>query len=112
VAPDLRVVPLRYEDTHERPEEAFTVVRFSELADQIARIREAIKFSRYEELKAREEATGFHEKMPRTRSFIRRGETSSWRERPGVEQAPRIVADHGQVPRRFGYLDENGAPRR
>ncbi|MCI5150844.1 MAG: hypothetical protein D3916_15925, partial [Candidatus Electrothrix sp. MAN1_4] len=33
-----------------------------------------------------------------------------WRERLTGEQIDRIIKDHGEVMRRFGYLDATGRP--
>lgn len=110
-APGIRVHVLRYEDMKLRPEETFgAAVRFAGLPDDAARVNKAIEFSRFEELRTQEEKKGFGEKMPRAKSFFRKGEIGSWREVLTPEQAARIVADQAEVMRRFGYLDEHGAP--
>lgn len=110
-APGLRVHVMRYEDMKLRPEETFgAAVRFSGLPDDPARIKKALEFSRFEEVRKQEEQHGFGERMPRTRSFFRKGEIGSWREKLSPAQVARIVRDHAGVMRRFGYLDEKGEP--
>lgn len=110
-APGIRVLVLRYEDMKLHPEETFgAAVRFAGLPDDPARVKKAIEFSRFEEVKQQEEKDGFGEKMARAKSFFRKGEIGSWRESLSLEQAAQIVADHGEVMQRFGYLDEKGAP--
>jgi len=110
-APGMRVLVLRYEDMKQRPEETFgAAVRFAELPDDAARVKKAIEFSRFEEVRKQEEKDGFGERMPRAKSFFRKGEIGSWRESLTPEQAAKIVADHAEVMRRFGYLDEKGEP--
>jgi len=110
-APAIRAHVVRYEDMKLRPEETFgTAVRFIDLADDPERIRKAIEFSRFEEVRKQEEKDGFGEKMPRAKSFFRKGEIGSWRESLTPEHAAKIVADHGDVMRRFGYLDDQGKP--
>lgn len=108
-APGIRVHVLRYEDMKLWPEETFgAAVRFAGLLDDAARVKKAIEFSRFEELRSQEEKAGFGEKMPRAKSFFRKGEIGSWREMLTPEQAAKIVADHAGVMRRLGYLDDAG----
>ena len=110
-APGIRVLVLRYEDMKLKPEETFgSAVRFAGLPDDPARVKKAIEFSRFEELKKQEEKDGFGEKMPLAKSFFRKGEIGSWREVLTSEQVAKVVADHGDVMRRFGYLDANDRP--
>jgi hypothetical protein len=110
-APGIRVKVVRYEDMKLRPEETFTeAARFAGLPDDPARVRKAIGFSRFDELRAQEEKSGFGEKMPLSQSFFRKGEIGSWREKLTPEQAAAVVAGQGDAMRRFGYLDERGAP--
>lgn len=110
-APGIRVLIVRYEDMKLQPEATFgAAVRFAGLPDDPARVKKALEFSRFEELKKQEEKDGFGEKMPRAKSFFRKGEIGSWREALSAEQAAKIVADHADVMRRFGYLKANGEP--
>jgi hypothetical protein len=110
-AADLRVHVIRFEDMKLRPEETFAAaVRFLGWEFDPARVQRAIAFSRFEELAAQERARGFAEKMPRAKSFFRRGEVGSWREALTPAQAARVIGAHGEVMRRFGYLDAAGAP--
>lgn len=110
-APGIRVLVLRYEDMKLKPEETFaTATRFAGLADDRTRVKKAIEFSRFEELKKQEGSDGFREKMPRAQSFFRKGEIGSWRDVLTPEQVARIITDHRDVMRRFGYLDANGQP--
>lgn len=105
-APGIRVLVLRYEDMKLKPEETFgAAVRFAGLPDDASRIKKAIEFSRFEEVKKQEEKDGFGEKMPRAKSFFRKGEIGSWREVLTPEQVNRIISDHGEVMRRLGYID-------
>lgn len=110
-APGVRVLVLRYEDMKQRPEETFgAAVRFAGLPDDAARIKKALEFSRFEELRQQEEKDGFGEKAPGAKSFFRKGEIGSWREKLTPEQAKKLVVDHAETMRRFGYLDERGEP--
>jgi len=110
-APGVRVRVVRYEDMKRQPEETFgDAVRFVGLPDDPVRLKKAIAFSRFEELRAQEEKTGFGEKMARAKSFFRKGEIGSWREALTPEQAARVIADQREVMGRLGYLAADGAP--
>jgi len=100
---------LRYEDMKLRPVETFTrAVRFAGLPHTDEQIRKALEFSSFDIVQKQEEQRGFREKSPASNRFFRKGMIGSWREELTAEQARRIVHDHGEVMRRFGYLDENG----
>lgn len=110
-APGLRVHLMRYEDMKRRPEEVFgNAVRFLGLPDDAARVRKAIGFSRFEEAQRQERDKGFREKLPPAKLFFRKGEIGSWRDALTPEQAAKVIADNTDAMRRFGYLDEKGAP--
>jgi hypothetical protein len=110
-APGVRVHVLRYEDMKARPEDVFgEAVRFVRLPDDPARVEKAVEFSRFDELQRQERAAGFQEKLQQARSFFRKGEVGSWRGELTPEQVAKIVSDHAEVMRRFGYLDARGEP--
>lgn len=110
-APGIRVCVLRYEDMKRDPEKTFgEAVRFVGLPDDPARVGKAIRFSDFSEVRQQETAAGFGERMPGAKSFFRKGEIGSWRESLTEQQAVKLVADHTEVMRRFGYLDEAGRP--
>lgn len=109
--PALNCQVLRYEDMLMDPVAAFTgAVRFLGLPDDPVRIEKAIRFSDFQELAGQEAERGFYERPPRAERFFRHGKSGSWRNRLSPEQIARIVADHGEVMRRFGYLDADGRP--
>jgi hypothetical protein len=105
--PDLDVHVVRYEDMKADPEATFTeVIRFIGLDDDPARMGKAIDFSRFDRVKKQEEEHGFGEKMPKAESFFRKGEVGSWRGQLTPELVEKLLADHGEVMRRFGYMTE------
>lgn len=110
-APGVRVRVVRYEDMKLRPEQTFAAaVRFIGLPDDAARVKKAIAFSQFEEVRQQEEKAGFHERMGVTKSFFRKGEAGAWRDELTAAQARRLITDHEAVMRRFGYLDARGDP--
>jgi aryl sulfotransferase len=100
---------LRYEDMKMQPVTTFArAVRFAGLSHTEQQIRKALEFSSFDVVCEQEGVEGFREKSPSSSRFFRKGEIGSWREELNEEQAQRIVHDHREVMRRFGYLDENG----
>ncbi|MBW7886442.1 MAG: sulfotransferase domain-containing protein [Caldilineaceae bacterium] len=109
--PGLRIHIVRYEDLKADTIAQFTaVLRFCGLPVEPGRVAKAVEFSRFERVKAQEEAHGFGEKMPKASSFFRKGVVGSWREELAADQVERIIVDHGEVMRRFGYLTADGDP--
>jgi aryl sulfotransferase len=103
------VCVLRYEDMKSRPLETFTkAVQFAGFDHTSEQIQKAIAFSSFEVVQQQEETEGFQEKSAAASRFFRKGKAGSWREELTDEQAQRIVRDHREVMRRFGYLDERG----
>ena len=110
-APSLNIEVLRYEDMLADGMATFTrAAHFLELTDDAARIEMALKFSQFDRLKAQESDKGFKEKPAHTASFFRQGKSGGWRGELTDAQVARIIADHGPVMRRFGYLDAGGNP--
>jgi aryl sulfotransferase len=99
---------LRYEDMKARPMETFTgAVRFVGFPHTERQVRKALEFSSFDVMQRQEEVEGFRERSPVADRFFRKGKIGSWREELSEEQAQRVVRDHREVMRRFGYLDEN-----
>lgn len=110
-APDLQRLVIRYEDMQGDPIATFTrAAAFLNLPSDPARIEKAIRFSDFRELARQEAEKGFRERPQHTERFFRQGQSGGWRDKLTPEQVARIVADHGPVMRRFGYLDDAGEP--
>ncbi len=108
----LRLHLVRYEDLWADPAAVFAgVVRFCGLAEDADQIARAVDFSRFDRLQRQEAEHGFVEKLPLAQSFFRRGTSGSWREAMAPALAARLLANHHDVMRRFGYLNEDGDPR-
>jgi hypothetical protein len=110
-APGLRCQVLRYEDMLARPLESFSrAAGFLELPQDRGRIEKAVRFSDFKLLSQQEADKGFRERPPRAARFFRQGTSGGWRQALSAAQIQRIIADHGAVMRRFGYLDSAGQP--
>ena len=107
--PGMRVHVVRYEDLKAEPLVVFReVIRFCGLEEDQPRLEKAIEFSRFENAQKQEADHGFGEKMPGAKAFFRKGQVGSWREELTPDLVQKLIADHAEVMRRFGYLDENG----
>lgn len=110
-ASDLACLAIRYEDMLECPTDTFTrAVRFLGLPDDPERIDRAIRFSDFKVLADLEARHGFAERPVEADRFFRSGKAGGWRDTLSTDQVERIIADHGAVMRRFGYLDARSEP--
>jgi hypothetical protein len=102
---ELPVQLVRYEDLHTDPAATFAgILQAAGLPVDAKRLAAALAQSRFERLQAQEEAAGFKERLLGAPRFFRRGQAGSWREELTPAQVERIVADHGPVMARLGYL--------
>lgn len=103
---------VRYEDLRRDPLAVFgEVVRFCGLPFAAARAGKAVAFSDFAEVQRQERVKGFRERSTASSApFFRRGQAGAWREELAPDLVERIIATHGPVMRRFGYLDEAGRP--
>jgi hypothetical protein len=96
---------MRYEDMSLRPSETFAAaLDFAGLSPDIARLERAIENSSFEKLRQQEETHGFDERPSTTAVFFRQGKPGGWRDALEAPQVEKIVQDHAEVMRRFGYL--------
>ena len=107
-APAPAVCVLRYEDMLAEPEQAFgraaLAAGLSANKEDVAR---AIEHSRFERLQRQEAEKGFVERTT-NRIFFRTGRSGEGREKLTARQVDLIVERHGEIMRRFGYLDPLG----
>ncbi len=110
-AREISVFTLRYEDMQTDPVSAFGAA-FSalQLPHDPKKLAQAISFSRFENLSAQEAQNGFRERPPKTARFFRKGQVGDWRTVLTAEQVTRVIQDHREIMRRFGYLDADGSP--
>jgi aryl sulfotransferase len=103
---------VRYEDLRRDPETVFGgVVRFCGLPWDARRLRKAVTFSDFSELRQQEQTHGFRERPLRSSApFFRGGQSGAWRDQLPPELAVQLIHAHRASMRRFGYLDENDQP--
>jgi hypothetical protein len=96
---------MRFEDLLQNPAKSFrALVRFLGLERNEPRLRQAMRFSSFGELRRQERERGFRERSPNSKRFFRSGRKDQWRTALERGQVQRIVAAHGETMRRFGYL--------
>jgi hypothetical protein len=101
---------MRYEDMHARPLETFgAALRFSGVDYDEERLRSSLDHSSFEKLRQIEQTAGFAERPAGVEAFFRKGQAGGWKEVLDQEQVERVVGDHAEAMRRFGYLDTDGS---
>ena len=103
--PHPSILVLRYEDLQDKPAKGFgAVAKMLGLDGDHQRIRKAIQFASFSELRKQEQASGFVEKSPNSRHFFRKGRKNQWMEALSGEQVERVVIRHREQMDRFGYV--------
>ena len=98
---------VRYEDLLLQPLQAFgAIARLVGGGDDVENLERAIRHSSFEVLSAQEAKQGFREKPRDAEAFFRVGRADQWREVLTPDQVHRVVSDHGDQMRRFGYLPQ------
>lgn len=98
---------VRYEDLLDDPEEVFGgVVRFLGLKSSNEKLKKAVRFSSFGELRKQEDSGGFIERSPNSKRFFRRGRKDQWRTELSAEQAGRIIDSNRELMQRLGYLPD------
>jgi hypothetical protein len=99
------IVVVRYEDLQDKPLKAFgSVAKLLGIGQDQQRLRKAIQFSSFRELKQQEVASGFIEKSPNSRYFFRKGSKNQWAQALNDAQVAAIVERHREQMQRFGYI--------
>lgn len=106
-ATELDVHFMRYEDMKLDSLKTFAeAVRFIGLDYTEEQIQAAIDRSDFSKLKEQEQKNGFVEKPHQSSAFFRKGEIGDWRNHLTEQQVARIISDHRDTMKHFGYLTE------
>ena len=110
--PDFPVHLVRYEDLSAAPEATVAeAARFLGLPDDGGLVGDAVRNASFDELRRQEEEDGFDERPPAASTFFREGRSGGWRDVLDDGQVSTLVAHHGPMMARLGYLDGDGNPR-
>lgn len=103
-----RAIPhicLRYEDMLRNPKSCFgQMLRAMGVPVSDQKLTTAIRNASFKELSAQEMRQGFEERSDHADKFFREGRAGSGKDRLTDVQRQRIIAAHGSVMKRFGYL--------
>ncbi|MBN2480765.1 MAG: sulfotransferase domain-containing protein [Bacteroidales bacterium] len=103
----LPLLVLRYEDMLSDPIGTFSkAIEFIELEYNMQQVQEALEKCSFDRLQEQEREKGFHEKSAKASSFFRKGVSGDWKNFLTNEQVQQIVEVHGEVMKRFGYLND------
>ncbi len=106
--PNRPVLLLRYEDMLAAPERSFgRLTAFLRLRADAEQLRRAIEKSSFGEMARQEELHGFNERPGTAEKFFRSGKAGQWREALSPAQVSAVIAAHGPMMMRFGYLAED-----
>jgi hypothetical protein len=102
--PDPTIHVVRYEDLLDQPLKVFRkVTSFLGLRRDPARLRKAVQFSTFDQLRAQESKRGFVEKHENANTFFRSGRRNQWRNVLSDDQVRRVVDTQGEQMARFRY---------
>lgn len=102
---------LRYEDLQADSAACLEkVLRFLQQPVDADKVARAARHSSFETLANQEALTGFRERSRNQERFFRKGAAGQWRERLAPDLVDQVVAAHGEVMAKHGYLDEAGQP--
>ena len=103
--PRPEILVLRYEDMLDNPQKAFRrLVSFLRQPKDPQRLKRAIRFSSFDQLKQQEKRTGFIEKHENANAFFRQGRKNQWRDKLTDEQVGKVIDSHREQMARFKYL--------
>lgn len=103
--PRPEILVLRYEDMLGNPVKAFRkLVSFLGQPRDPERLKKAIRFSSFDQLRLQESRSGFIEKHENANSFFRQGRKNQWSSKLTDEQIRRVIDCHREQMTRLKYL--------
>jgi aryl sulfotransferase len=101
---EIPALSLRYEDMLSDTEACFAeIIQFTGLDFAEDRLKKAVTFSSFHQLKKQEKQKGFDERQATAKSFFRKGRAGDWQDALSPEQVSKIVDTHGPLMERLGY---------
>jgi len=102
---EIPVFVLRYEDMLDDTYTCFkNAINFLELEFNNEKLKQAIKYSNFNELKKQESEKGFKEKPIKTKSFFKSGKAGNWKQELTKEQVEKIINNNKAVMKEYNYL--------
>ena len=102
---EIPVLVLRYEDMLEDTYTCFkNAVNFLELEFNEVKLKQAIEYSSFNELKKQEQKEGFKEKPMKTKSFFKSGKAGNWKQELTKKQVEKIINNNKAVMKEYNYL--------
>ena len=103
--PRPEILVLRYEDMLGNPVKVFRkLVSFLGQPRDPERLKKAIRFSSFDQLRLQEARSGFIEKHENANSFFRQGRKNQWSSKLTDEQIRKVIDSQGEQMARFKYL--------
>lgn len=98
---------MRYEDMLEDTYRSFTgALEFLDMKYKKEDVEGAINNSSFQHLKDFEDNDGFRERSFHSSSFFRKGVRDDWKNVLSPSEVEKIIAQHSEMMRKFGYLNE------
>lgn len=102
---------VRYEDMKRNSIATFTrIAEFLRLPSDFESISKAVTACSIDKLQAQESNVGFREKPAKASHFFRKGIVGDWQNHLSYKQVQTIIAQHGDMMRKLGYLDDFNNP--
>ncbi len=96
---------LRYEDLLDDADKWFRkILYFYKIKIDEHRFADAMLSTNFRNLQAHEARTGYASKSKKQATFFREGKSGGWQDVLTAAQVDRIVSDHGEVMKEYGYL--------
>ncbi len=99
------VLVIRYEDMQvDTAAEFEKVLHFCGVSVDKERLRKAVGYSDFKQLKKQEEKDGFKERSPKSTSFFYSGKVGNWKDKLTDQQVKQIISVNGSMMKKLGYL--------
>jgi sulfotransferase family protein len=103
---NLPIHVIRYEDMLANAKGTFKgAIRFLGMDYSNSDLENAIAKSSFKYLRSLEESEGFKERSIHSKYFFRNGKSNAWKQKLSGSQVKRLVTQHHDIMREFGYLN-------